>query len=180
IRPESVACLLDRRDADADHDRGRRCSTLHGRHAERFHECESRRPSFLSRVLHPGPGVCGRDRRRGVDIPAPSRSRPLKRALPPASFVVTPYLFNYDMIAFSRVIIKLMDRGDNNASDYGLMLAVWAVPFLTVPLGVAGIPISCLPILMLGGGLIWRLWISAEPQSDAIRVPQIALESANR
>ena len=39
------------------------------------------------------------------------------------------------MVAFSWVIIKLMDRGDNNAWDYGLMLAVWAVPFFTVPLG---------------------------------------------
>jgi len=97
-----------------------------------------------------------------------------------ASFAVTPYVFNYDMVAFSWVIIKLMDRGDNNAWDYGLMLAVWAVPFLTVPLGMAGIPISCLPILMLGGRLIWRLWVSAESQSDAIRVPQIALESGNR
>src|SRR5262249_40153463 len=89
------------------------------------------------RVLHPGPGVCGRDRCRGVDIPAPSRSRPLKRALPHGQFCSQTYVFNYDMVAFSWVIIKLMDRGDNNAWDYGLMLAVWAVPFLTVPLGMA-------------------------------------------
>ena len=91
-----------------------------------------------------------------------------------ASFAVTPYVFNYDMVAFSWVIIKLMDRGDNHAWDFGMMLAVWSVPFLTVPLGMAGIPISCLPILILGGRLIWRLWILAESQSDAIRVPSMA------
>jgi len=51
----------------------------------------------------------------------------------------------------------------------GHQLDRWAVPFLTVPLGMAGIPISSLPILLLGGRLVWRLWISAEQPTDAIR-----------
>ena len=49
-----------------------------------------------------------------------------------ATFLVTPYAFNYDMVAFGWVVIKLMDRPDNDAWDYGLMLAVWSLPFLTV------------------------------------------------
>ena len=32
-----------------------------------------------------------------------------------ATFLVTPYAFNYDMVVFGWVVIKLMDRGDNTA-----------------------------------------------------------------
>jgi len=75
-----------------------------------------------------------------------------------ATFLVTPYAFNYDMVAFGWVVIKLMDRADNDAWDYGLMLAVWALPFLTVPIGMAGLPVAFLPILAFAGRLIWRIW----------------------
>ena len=74
-----------------------------------------------------------------------------------ASFLVTPYAFNYDIVAFGWVAIKLMDRADNDAWDYGIMLAVLAVPFLTVPVGMAGLPISFLPILALACRLLWRI-----------------------
>jgi len=37
------------------------------------------------------------------------------------------------------------------------MLAVWAVPFLTVPLGIAGLPVSVLPILAFGARVLWRM-----------------------
>ena len=77
-----------------------------------------------------------------------------------ATFLVTPYAFNYDMVAFGWVMIKLMDRTDNDAWDFGLMLAVWTVPLLTVPMGIAGIGLSALPILTLGGKLLWRIWKS--------------------
>jgi hypothetical protein len=76
-----------------------------------------------------------------------------------AVFTVTPYAFNYDMCVFSWVIIKLMDRTDNDAWDYWIMLAVWAVPFLTVPMGIAVFfPLSFLPIFAFGGRLVWRMW----------------------
>jgi len=75
-----------------------------------------------------------------------------------AVFLVTPYAFNYDMVAFGWVVIKLMDRPDNDAWDYGLMLAVWALPLLTVPIGMAGIPLAFLPLLALAGRLLWRIW----------------------
>jgi alpha-1,2-mannosyltransferase len=88
-------------------------------------------------------------RRRDVDLS--------NALLVTATFLVTPYAFNYDMVIFGWVIIKLMDRGDNAAADYGLMLAVWATPLLTVPLGIAGLPLSCLPMLGLGARLLWRL-----------------------
>jgi hypothetical protein len=58
------------------------------------------------------------------------------------------------------------------------MLAVWAVPFLTVPMGISVIlPLSFLPILAFGIRLFWRLWKSEQgmrrfgspPLADAAR-----------
>jgi hypothetical protein len=74
-----------------------------------------------------------------------------------ATFLVTPYAFNYDMVAFGWVMLKLMDRPDNEGWDYTLMLAVWVLPFVTIPLGLAGIPGSSLPILALTARLAWRI-----------------------
>ncbi|MBX9774524.1 MAG: DUF2029 domain-containing protein [Xanthobacteraceae bacterium] len=76
-----------------------------------------------------------------------------------AIFTVSPYTFNYDMVLFSWVIIKLMDRNDNDVWDYGLMLAVWAIPFMTVAMGITGVlPFSFLPIFAFGARLVWRIW----------------------
>ena len=76
-----------------------------------------------------------------------------------AIFTVSPYAFNYDMVLFSWVIIKLMDRNDNDAWDYGLMLAVWAIPFMTVAMGITNVlPFSFLPIFGFGARLVWRIW----------------------
>jgi hypothetical protein len=76
-----------------------------------------------------------------------------------AIFTVSPYAFNYDMVLFSWVIIKLMDRSDNGAWDYGLMLAVWATPFMTVAMGITNLlPFSFLPIFAFGARLVWRIW----------------------
>jgi alpha-1,2-mannosyltransferase len=76
-----------------------------------------------------------------------------------AIFTVSPYAFNYDMVLFSWVIIKLMDRDDNGAWDYGLMLAVWATPFMTVAMGITNLlPFSFLPIFAFGARLVWRIW----------------------
>jgi hypothetical protein len=71
------------------------------------------------------------------------------------------------MTILSFVIVKLMDRTDNELWDYRLMLAVWATPALTVSFGIYGIPVSCLPIAALGGRLWWRLWMAERevPQS---------------
>jgi alpha-1,2-mannosyltransferase len=75
-----------------------------------------------------------------------------------ATFAVTPYVFNYDMTTLGFVIVKLVDRTDNEPWDYRLMLAVWATPVLTVALSMNSIPVSCVPIAALGGRLLWRLW----------------------
>jgi len=74
-----------------------------------------------------------------------------------AVFLFTPYAFNYDMVAFGWVTIRLMDRGDNDGWDYALLLAVWAVPFVTVLMGIAALAGSFLPILALAARLFWRI-----------------------
>jgi hypothetical protein len=74
-----------------------------------------------------------------------------------ATFLFTPYAFNYDMVAFGWVMLKLMDRPDNDGLDYALMLAVWVLPFATILIGLAGLPGSFLPILALTGRLAWRI-----------------------
>ena len=85
-----------------------------------------------------------------------------------ATLAVTPYAFNYDMTIFGWVIVKLMDRTDNEPWDYRLMLIVWAIPALTVALGMSGIPASCLPIAALGGRLLWRLWKAEQEASQSL------------
>jgi hypothetical protein len=74
-----------------------------------------------------------------------------------ATFLFTPYAFNYDMVVFGWVMLKLMDRPDNDGLDYALMLAVWVLPFATILIGLAGLPGSFLPILALTGRLAWRI-----------------------
>lgn len=74
-----------------------------------------------------------------------------------AMFLFTPYAFNYDMVAFGWVMLRLIDRPGNEPVDYALMLAVWVVPFATIPLGLAAVPGSFLPILALTGRLFWRI-----------------------
>jgi alpha-1,2-mannosyltransferase len=71
-----------------------------------------------------------------------------------AAFLVTPYAFNYDMVVFGPMITKLMDRDGNTPLDYGLMLAVWALPVLTVALAIAAIPLSFLPLAGLAARLL--------------------------
>jgi hypothetical protein len=86
------------------------------------------------------------------------RERDLSNALfVTATFLATPYAFNYDMVAVGWVVVVLIGRDDNDAWDYGIMLAVLAIPFLTVPIGMAGLPLSFLPMLALAGRLLWRI-----------------------
>jgi hypothetical protein len=74
-----------------------------------------------------------------------------------ATFLVTSYAFNYHMVVFGWATLKLLQRSDNDAWDYALMLAVWALPCVTVPMGIGHLPGSFVPILGLMGRLLWRL-----------------------
>jgi hypothetical protein len=75
-----------------------------------------------------------------------------------ATFLVTPYAFNYDMIVFGWVMIKLTERSDTDAWDYGIMLAVWALPFTVLLTGMMRWPVAWLPLFALAGRLLWRMY----------------------
>jgi hypothetical protein len=73
-----------------------------------------------------------------------------------ASFLVTPYAFNYDMVVFGWVIALLRDKGGTRLDD-GLALAVWTLPVTAMALGLFAIPGSALVLVAFAGRLIWRL-----------------------
>jgi hypothetical protein len=91
-----------------------------------------------------------------------------------ATFTVTPYAFNYDMVLFSGVIVRLMDRADNDRWDYALMLLVWVTPFFTIPLGVSHMPLSFAAIFAFGVKLVWRLWMAERSNAAPSAVAQSA------
>jgi alpha-1,2-mannosyltransferase len=75
-----------------------------------------------------------------------------------ATFTVSPYAFNYDMVLLSTVIVRLMDRSDNDRLDYALMLVVWIMPVALIGLGMFLIPGSAASIVAFGARLFWRMW----------------------
>jgi alpha-1,2-mannosyltransferase len=79
-----------------------------------------------------------------------------------ASFLVTPYAYNYDMVVFGWLIMLLRDRPDGTMLDHRLALAVWTLP-LTTFLGVAGIPGSALVLAAFAARLVIRL-AKADPR----------------
>ncbi len=72
-----------------------------------------------------------------------------------ASFLVTPYAFNYDMVVFGWVIALLRERG-GTAFDDRLAMLVWTLPVTTL-IGLAGIPGSSLVLAAFAARLLWRL-----------------------
>src|SRR5262249_54353115 len=95
-----------------------------------------------------------------------------KALLLTATFTVTPYAFNYDILLFGWITIKLLERPDSDGWDFGLLLAIWIMPLVTLFMaaGEIGLPVSCLPILGLGGKLFWRLW-QQDRQLPVVRSP---------
>lgn len=86
------------------------------------------------------------------------RDRVLSTALfVTASFLATPYAFNYDMVVFGWIALMLRDHASNTLADHRLAFAVWTLPVTTILLGLAGIPISSLVLAAFAGRLLWRL-----------------------
>jgi hypothetical protein len=74
-----------------------------------------------------------------------------------ATLAVLPFAFNYDLVVFGWVLMKLIDRPDNTALDYSLMLGVWTLPVTAALLGFAGLPVSSLMLVAFGARLVWKL-----------------------
>ena len=75
-----------------------------------------------------------------------------------ATFLVTPYAWAYDMIVFGWVITKLHARSDNQLLDELIVLGVWALPIISDPYPLSGIPAFSLFLMLLMARLLWRLY----------------------
>jgi hypothetical protein len=87
-----------------------------------------------------------------------------------ASFLVTPYMFNYDMVVFGWVLAQMRGHEGTGTLDDRLAILVWTLPVTTMLLGLASIPISCLALVAYGGRLIWRMARMEHTQDGAIAV----------
>ena len=79
-----------------------------------------------------------------------------------AGFVVTPYVFGYDMVVFGWLIAMLRPRL-SGVWDARLALAVWTLPVTTIVFGICRLPLSAAILAAFLLRLVWLL------RNDAIR-----------
>lgn len=92
-----------------------------------------------------------------------------------ASFLVTPYAFNYDMVVFGWVLARLRDHHTTEPMDDRFAMAVWTLPVTTMVLGLALIPASCLVLAAFAARLIWRL-----ARTEAEKIPDAGIARGSR
>jgi alpha-1,2-mannosyltransferase len=90
-----------------------------------------------------------------------------------ATFLVTPYILNYDMVVFGFVVALLRDRADNTMADHWLLIAVWTLPVAMMFAAVVWIPLAPIVLIAFAVRLIWRL-----AQSDRHEVGLQSLQAA--
>jgi hypothetical protein len=74
-----------------------------------------------------------------------------------ATFLVTPYILNYDMVVFGFVVARLRERDDNTMADHWLLIAVWTLPVTMMIAAVAWIPLAPVVLIAFAARLLWRL-----------------------
>jgi alpha-1,2-mannosyltransferase len=90
-----------------------------------------------------------------------------------ATFLVTPYAFNYDMVVFGWVLALLREKGGAPLDDR-LAMAVWTLPVTAMLLGLFGIPGSAVVLVAFAGRLLWRLKAGeAQCAAPAVRADPI-------
>ena len=73
-----------------------------------------------------------------------------------ATFLLTPYILNYDMVVFGFVVALLRDR-PTTPSDHCLLIALWTLP-VTMMIAAAGwIPLAPIVLIAFAGRILWRL-----------------------
>jgi alpha-1,2-mannosyltransferase len=83
-----------------------------------------------------------------------------------ATFLVTPYILNYDMVVFGFVVALLRDRADNTARDHQLLIAVWTLPVTMMFAALVFIPLGPIVLVWFAYRLLQRL-----AQSEGAAVP---------
>ena len=74
-----------------------------------------------------------------------------------ATFLVTPYILNYDMVVLGFVVALLRERADNTMEDHWLLIAVWTLPVAMMLVAVVWIPLAPIVLMAFAVRLIWRL-----------------------
>ncbi len=74
-----------------------------------------------------------------------------------AAFLVTPYMLNYDMVVLAYAAALLRLQPGNRLADHVLIVAIWILPLLMLPLGLAGMPVASIVLAAFAGRLVWRL-----------------------
>ncbi|HML06625.1 MAG TPA: glycosyltransferase family 87 protein [Xanthobacteraceae bacterium] len=88
-----------------------------------------------------------------------------------ASFLVTPYILNYDMVVFGFVVALMYKRADNMAADHWLLLAVWTLPVTMMILAVGKVPLGPIVLIAFAARLVWRLARGERPERQALPQP---------
>ena len=74
-----------------------------------------------------------------------------------ATFLVTPYILNYDMVVLGFAVALLRERTDNTMADHWLLIAVWTLPVAMMLAAAAFIPLAPMVLVGFACRLIWRL-----------------------
>jgi len=74
-----------------------------------------------------------------------------------ATFLVTPYILNYDMVIFGFVVALLREREDNTMRDHWLLIAVWTLPVTMMIAAVGWVPLAPIVLIAFASRLVWRL-----------------------
>ena len=85
-----------------------------------------------------------------------------------ATFLVTPYILNYDMVVFGFVVALLRGRADNTMRDHQLLLAVWSLPVTMMFTVLVFVPLA--PIVLIA--FAWRL-LQRLAQSEGAAAPAV-------
>jgi len=85
-----------------------------------------------------------------------------------ATFLVTPYILNYDMVVFGFVVALLRERADNTMRDHRLLFAVWTLPVTMMFAGVFRIPLAPVVLIMFACWLLRRLAQGASSEVRAL------------
>jgi alpha-1,2-mannosyltransferase len=95
-----------------------------------------------------------------------------------ATFLVTPYILNYDMVVFGFVVALLRERADNTMRDHWILIAVWILPVAMMIAAAGWIPLAPVVLIAFASRLVWRLVQSDRRESPVTTEPVGAFASA--
>lgn len=90
-----------------------------------------------------------------------------------AMMLASPYAFNYDMVVFGWILLRLKARTGNSLRDHKLMAAIWVLPVTCLAMGACGIPGSSLFLIAFLARLLQALTQSVDIEAPPL-VPAIA------